>query len=187
MPKQSLSGFCNAHNLPKSSVYKFLKSEGHDTSEGLGADAIAAASAYFLDAPIEPALEPAAGMTVEVGNHRGELALPQQPSSIDLGTYRGENAALASIEPEDIERFLAAADGFMHAVDADFQHQQAVTQQKEAAARQVRSKVEQVKQASLLYQARSESLALHNRGLDAELQEGLATLGKPADTSADAG
>ena len=119
-------------------------------------------------------------MTIDVGNHRGSLALPQPPSAIDLGQYRGDNAALTSFAPEDIERFLAAADGFMQAVDADFQHQQAVTQQKEAAASKVRSKVEQVKQASLVYQLRSETLALHNRGLDAELQEGLSTLGKPA-------
>jgi hypothetical protein len=32
---------------------------------------------------------------------------------------------------------------------------------------------------------RSESLSIHNRGIDAELKEGLATLGKPAaDTAA---
>jgi hypothetical protein len=186
MPKQSLSGFCNAHKLPKSSVYKFLQAEGFSTSDGLSDDAIAAASGYFLDtATAAPTAPAAGGMTIDVGNHRGDLALPQPPSAIDLGIYRGDNAALTSFEPEDIERFLAAADGFMQAVDADFQHQQAVTQRKEAAAAQVRAKVADVKQASLLYQVRSETLALHNRGLDAELQQGLSTLGKPAvDTGA---
>jgi len=130
-----------------------------------------------------PAPAPAA-MTIDVGNHRGQLALPQQPSAIDLGAYRGENAALTSFEPTDIDRFLAAADGFMQAVDADFAHQQAVTQQKEAAASRVKAKVDQVKAAQLLYQVRSETLALHNRGIDAELVEGLSTLGKPAAAAA---
>lgn len=185
MENQSLSAFCKEHSLSKGSVHKFLKSEGFDTSAGLTPEAVQAATAYFLDITTASIAPAAGGLTIDVGNHRGELALPQPPSNIDLGAYRGENAALTSFEPEDIERFLAAADGFMEAVDADFQHQQAVTQRKEAAAKQVRSKVEQVKQASLLYQVRSETLALHNRGLDTELQEGLATLGKssPADST----
>lgn len=180
MANTSLSAFCKTHNLSKGSVHKFLRAENFDTAEGLTPDAVKAATAYFLDTT-DTTTEPAAGaMTIDVGNHRGALDLPQQPSSLDLGTYRGDNAALTSFEPEDIERFLTAADGFMQAVDADFQHQQSVTQRKEAAAAQVRAKVADVKQASLLYQVRSESLALHNRGLDAELQQGLSTLGKPA-------
>lgn len=179
MANTSLSAFCKDHNLSKGSVHKFLKTEGFDTSEGLSPEAVKAASGYFLDtAPAAPA---AGGLTIDVGNHRGSLALPQPPSTIDLGTYRGENAALTSFAPEDIDRFLDACDGFVEAVNADFQHQQAVTQRKEAAAAKVRAKVEQVKQTQMLYQVRSETLALHNRGLDAELQEGLATLGKPAE------
>ncbi len=178
MPNTSLSAFCKTHNLSKGSVHKFLKSENFDTSEGLTPNAVKAATAYFLDtAPTEPA---AGGMTIDVGNHRGALDLPPQPSSIDLGAYRGENATLTSFEPDDIERFLAACDGFVEAVNADFAHQKAVTQQKEAAAAKVKAKVDEVKQAQLVYQLRSETLSLHNRGLDAELQQGLSTLGKPA-------
>jgi len=58
MPRQSLSSFCKSHNLPKSTVYKFLQSEGYGTSDGLSADAVKAASAYFLDEVIEPAITP---------------------------------------------------------------------------------------------------------------------------------
>jgi hypothetical protein len=126
-----------------------------------------------------------APMTVYEGNHRGSLDLPKQPESLDLGELRGDEAALSSFEAEDIERFLDACDGFLGAVDADYQKQLATTQRKEQAAAKVRSKVGEVKEARLKYQMRSESLSIHNRGIDAELKEGLATLGKPAaDTAA---
>lgn len=189
MPESvSLHSFCKDHgNLPKTSVRRWLNDHNYSTSNGLSPAAVEAAIEQFcpLVAPTAPA---AGGLSINVGNHRGDLALPQPPSGIDLGTYRGENAALTSFDAEDIERFLAACDGFVDAVNSDYQHQQAVTQQKEAAASKVRSKVEQVKAASLLYQVRSETLALHNRGLDAELQAGLSTLGKPdADAPAAAG
>jgi len=101
------------------------------------------------------------------------------PAAINLADYRGENAALSSFQPEDIERFLSSCDGFLDAVEADYQHQQAITQQKAAAAQTVTAKVEQVKQASLIYQLRSEQLALHNAALDQTLQQGMAVLGKP--------
>jgi hypothetical protein len=54
MSDTSLSSFCKVHNLPKSSVYKFLQCEGYSTSDGLSPDAVTAASAYFLDAPTTP-------------------------------------------------------------------------------------------------------------------------------------
>ena len=128
--------------------------------------------------PVAPA--PAITPTVfVVGNHRGPLALPNAPASIDLGQYRGENAALSSFQPEDIDRFLASCDGFLDAVEADYAHQQVLTQHKAAAAQQVAAKVEQVKQASLVYQLRSESIAMHNATLDQALQRDMATLGKP--------
>lgn len=182
MSNLSLSAYCKGRNLPKSSVYKALKAEGFDTSEGLTSEAVQWADSYFLDAP---ATEPTAitPTVIEVGNHRGQLALPTAPASIDLGQYRGENAALSSFQPEDIERFLASCDGFLEAVDADYQHQQALTQRKAQAAQQVRAKVEQVQQASLVYQLRSEQLALHNATLDTQLQRDMSALGKPAEGS----
>ncbi|MBD2106704.1 hypothetical protein [Nodosilinea sp. FACHB-13] len=186
MANTSLHKFCKDNGIPKTSAYERCKLLDIPTRDGLSPEDQRVLLREFGKAVVvepettpEPAA-PAGGITIDVGNHRGELSLPQPPSTIDLGTYRGDNAALTSFEPEDIDRFLAACDGFVEAVDADFQHQQAVTQQKEAAAIKVRSRVEQVKQASLLYQVRSETLALHNRSLDAELQAGLSTLGKPS-------
>jgi hypothetical protein len=145
----SLSAYCKRHNLPKASVHKFLKGEEFDTSEGMGAEAIVAADAYFLDAPPPEPTPAAVTPEIVVGNHRGELALPSQPTHIDLSTYRGEHAALTSFQPEDISRFLESCDGFLDAVEADFAHQQAITQQKEQAAALVKAKVDAVKQASL--------------------------------------
>lgn len=185
MANTSLHKFCKDNGIPKTSAYDRCKLLDIPTRDGLTPDDQGVLLREFgLAAEPEPPTEPVpAALTIDVGNHRGGLSLPQPPSNIDLGTYRGENAALASFEPEDIDRFLAACDGFVEAVNADFQHQQAVTKQKEAAAAKVRSKVAEVQQASLLYRVRSETLALHNRGLDAELQEGLSTLGKPQATA----
>ena len=143
----SLSSFCKTYELSKGSVHKFLKGEGFDTSHGLTPDMVKAASAYFLHSPTEAA--PTITPEIVVGNHRSELALPSQPTHIDLPTYRGEHAALTSFQPEDISRFLESCDGFLDAVEADFAHQQAITQQKEQAAALVKAKVDAVKQASL--------------------------------------
>jgi hypothetical protein len=183
MQTTSLSAYCKGRNLPKSTVYKFLKGEGFDTSEGMTSEAIAAADAYFLDAPAAEPTAPAITPEIVVGNHRGELALPSQPSQIDLSTYRGEHAALTSFQPEDITRFLESCDLFVQATEADYQHQQAVTQQKAQHAAMVKAKVEQVQRASLAYQMRSETIALHNAALDSEIQQGMTVLGKPAAAS----
>lgn len=173
----SLGEFERRHGIHKGTVSKRAREMGFDTSAGLSSEAYEAMQREF-DVKVEFTPD---RPTVDVGNNRRSLALPQQPSTLDLGAYRGENSALTSFEPEDIDRFLAACDGFVEAVNADFAYQQAVTQQKEAAVAKVRSKVEQVKQAQLLYQVRSEALSLHNRGLDADLKEGLSTLGKPTE------
>jgi len=185
MTNTSLHKFCKDNGIPKTSAYERCKLLDIPTRGGLSPEDQRVLLREFgkaveAEVPTEPTEPAAGGMTIDIGNHRTHLDLPQQPSSIDLGQYRGENAPLTSFAPEDIDRFLDACDGFVEAVNADFQQQHAVTQQKEAAAAKVRAKVEQVKQTQMLYQVRSETLALHNRGLDAELQEGLSTLGKPA-------
>jgi hypothetical protein len=179
MQSTSLSAYCKAHNLPKASVHKFLKAEGFDTAGGMTSEAIAAADAYFLDAkPTEPTPAAITPTVIEVGNHRGQLALPSQPSQIDLSEYRG-NAPLASFEGLDIERFLEGCEAFVQAVEADYQKQVDLTQRKAATAAQVKATAEKVQRASLAYQMRSESIALHNAALDAEIQQGMTVLGKP--------
>jgi hypothetical protein len=180
MSNLSLSAYCKARNLPKSTVYKALKAEGFDTSDGLSPDAVAWADSYFLDAPLtEPTDATAITPTViEVGNHRGALALPNAPSAINLADYRGD-VALTSFEPEDVDRFLSGCDGFLEAVEADYAQQVTITQRKAAQAAAVKAKVEQVQQASLVYKLRSESLALHNAAIDAQVQRDMSVLGKP--------
>jgi hypothetical protein len=175
---QSLHSFCTQYEIPKTTVKRWLNDNGYDTSQGMSPDAVAAAKAHFRieDPQPEPAITPT---VIEVGNHRGQLALPNAPASIDLGQYRGENAALTSFQAEDIERFLISCDGFLDAVEADYQHQRAITQRKAKAAAQVKAKVEAVKEASLIYKLRSESIALHNATLDQALQRDMSTLGKP--------
>jgi hypothetical protein len=175
----SLGEFERRHGVHKGTVSKRARELGFDTACGLTAEVYDRMKAEFHVGPSPVASAPQAP-AIHAGSHRGELALPSQPVAIDLADYRGDNAALSNFDPEDIDRFLSACDGFLSAVNADYQYQQALTQQKEAAAAKVRSKVEQVKQASLLYQVRSETLSLHNRALDAELREGLSTLGKSA-------
>lgn len=44
---QSLSSFCKQHDLPKTTVRRFLVDEGFDTSNGLSREAIAAALVEF--------------------------------------------------------------------------------------------------------------------------------------------
>jgi hypothetical protein len=180
---QSLHSFCTQYDIPKTTVKRWLNDNGYDTSQGMTAEAVAAAKAHFRLADPQPEPTDATAITptvIEVGNHRGALALPNAPAAINLADYRGENAALSSFQPEDIERFLSSCDGFLDAVEADYQHQQAITQRKAAAAQAVAAKVEAVKQASLVYQLRSESLALHNAALDQALQRDMSALGKPS-------
>ena len=186
MSNLSLSAYCKARNLPKSTVYKALKVEGFDTSDGLSPDAVAWADSYFLDEPLtEPTTEPTAitPTVIEVGNHRGALALPNAPASINLADFRGD-VALTSFEPEDVDRFLSGCDGFLEAVEADYQQQVTITQRKAQQAAAVKAKVEQVQQASLVYKLRSEQLALHNSVIDAQVQRDMSVLGKPQQPAA---
>jgi hypothetical protein len=45
---QSLHGFCNAHDLSKATVHRWLKKQGYDLSNGMSPDAIDAALAQFV-------------------------------------------------------------------------------------------------------------------------------------------
>lgn len=182
---QSLHSFCTQHDIPKTTVKRWLNDNGFDTSQGMTPEAITAAKAHFRLADPQPTPTAITPTVIEVGNHRGQLALPNAPTNIDLGQYRGD-APLTSFEPEDVDRFLASCDGFLDAVEADYQHQQTITQRKAAAAQQVRAKVEQVQQASLIYKLRSEQLALHNAALDQALQRDMSALGKGQGQGTDA-
>ncbi len=178
---QSLHSFCTQHEIPKTTVKRWLNENGFDTSQGMTSEAIAAAKQHFrIDEPQPSPSAPSITPTViEVGNHRGQLALPSQPTAINLADFRGD-VALTSFEPEDVDRFLSGCDGFLEAVEADYAQQVTITQRKAQQAAAVKAKVEQVKEASLVYKLRSESLALHNAAIDAQVQRDMSVLGKPA-------
>lgn len=55
----SLHSFCTQHGLPKTTVHRLLKTEGHDLSNGLSDDAIALLKREYSiqDEPIEAVLE----------------------------------------------------------------------------------------------------------------------------------
>ena len=126
--------------------------------------------------------EPIESMAIHTGNHRSALALPETPSELNLGDYRG-NASLSSFEDDDIDRFLDACDGFLEATEADYHKQIAVTERKRERLGQVKAKVEQVKSAKERYQTRSETISLINQSLDAEIGASMQVLGKPATAS----
>jgi hypothetical protein len=183
---QSLHSFCTQYEIPKTTVKRWLNDNGYDTSQGMNPEAVAAAKAHFRIADPQPEPTDATAITptvIEVGNHRGQLALPNAPAAINLADYRGD-VALTSFEPEDVDRFLSSCDGFLEAVEADYHQQQAITQRKAQQAAAVKAKVEQVKEASLVYKLRSESLALHNAAIDAQVQRDMSVLGKPQQPAA---
>lgn len=181
----SLTKFCKDNGLAKSTVFNRCKELGIVTSNGLDATAVDQLRAEFsLVSQTEPSAT--STLTVLPGNHRGSLALPQVPSEMNLENVRGE-VPLSSLQTEDIDRFLDACDGFLEAVDTDYQNQLVVTQQKEKGVAKVKAKVEEVRTAKLRYQIRSETLSLYNRTLDNELQTNMAELSGKSSTAGTGG
>ncbi|MFG6094024.1 hypothetical protein SPB21_02175 [Leptothoe sp. ISB3NOV94-8A] len=178
----SLTKFCKDNGLAKSTVFNRCKELGIVTSNGLDVAAVNQLRTEF-SLPTQPQQSAPNTLTVLTGNHRGQLALPTVPSEINLENVRGE-VPLSSFQTEDIDRFLDACDGFLEAVDTDYQNQLAVTQQKEQGVAKVKAKVEEVRTAKLRYQIRSETLSLHNRTLDTELQTNMAELSGKSPTAA---
>jgi len=184
MPKQSLSAFCKAHDLPKSSVYKFLQSEGFATSDGLSDDAIAAASGYFLDTP-QASTEPAAtGMTIHTGNHCTALDVPGFDGlTVDLGQFRDSTALVIDDPLAVAEQFLQTADLIQGALADDI----AGREQRLARTKQAKAKVEaRAKELSLeqrLYRMQTAQLDTATTEETSALADALAqlqSLGKPA-------
>ena len=184
----SLGEFERRHGVNKGTVSKRARELGFDTSAGLTHDAYDALKiAFKIETVPQPvaAIAPAkpAPMTINAGNYRGQIELPKVPKSADLGFVRGDEASLSSFDPEDIDRFLVACDGFLDAVDQDYHQQLVITQRKEQGVQKVRAKVDEVRTAKLRYQMRSEVFSLHNRVLDTELQSGMGELGKLSTTT----
>ena len=187
MPNQSLSAFCKAHDLPKSSVYKFLQAEGFSTSDGLSDDAIAAASGYFLDAPTPAPTEPeapaAAGLTV-FGNHCTTLAVPGFDGlTVDLGQFRDSTALVIEDPLAVAEQFLQTADLIQGALAVDIaEREQRLARTKQAQAH-VATKAQQLALEQRLYRLQTAQLDQAQTNETTALADALAqlqSLGKPA-------
>ena len=188
MPNQSLSAFCKAHDLPKSSVYKFLQAEGFSTSDGLSDDAIAAASGYFLDAPTPAPTEPeapaAGGLTVFTGNHCTTLAVPGFDGlTVDLGQFRDSSAMVIADPLAAAEQFLAAANMIQGALADDIaEREQRLARTKQAQA-QVTARAQELALEQRLYRLQSAQLDSTTTDETKALADALAqlqSLGKPA-------
>ena len=188
MPNQSLSAFCKAHDLPKSSVYKFLQAEGFSTSDGLSDDAIAAASGYFLDAPTPAPTEPeapaAGGLTVFTGNHCTTLAVPGFDGlTVDLGQFRDSTALVIEDPLAVAEQFLQTADLIQGDLAVDIaEREQRLARTKQAQAH-VATKAQQLALEQRLYRLQTAQLDQAQTNETTALADALAqlqSLGKPA-------
>jgi hypothetical protein len=185
MPNQSLSAFCKAHDLPKSSVYKFLQAEGFSTSDGLSDDAIAAVSGYFLDAaPTAPEAPAAGGLTIFTGNHCTTLAVPGFDGlTVDLGQFRDSTALVIEDPLAVAEQFLQTADLIQGALAVDIaEREQRLARTKQAQA-QVATKAQQLALEQRLYRLQAAQLDAATSDETSALADALAqlqSLGKPA-------
>jgi hypothetical protein len=192
MPKQSLSAFCKAYNLPKSSVYKFLQSEGFDTSDGLSPDAVKSASAYFLDVELEPTTVPA--ITPEVVPdgfiQPGQLA-PVEKREIQLPQGFDPSAMVnffdgVAGQATDTASLVAIADLALNAVngamDEKLQAQRAELTQAEKDAQALAAKIGETKTRLQVKALESKMLAERQTAATQTAEAAFAelmSLGKP--------
>lgn len=184
MPNQSLTAFCKAYNLPKSTVHKFLKAEQFDTSDGLSADAVEAAKAYFLDAPEDAPTAPQGGaITISQGNHCQTLTVPSFGGlDIDLGQFRDSESLILEDPLAAAEQFLAAADMLQGALGADIAQREQRLQATKQAQAQVASKAQQLALEQRLYRLQAAQLDQATTEETTALADTLAqlqSLGKP--------
>ena len=168
----SLGEFERRHGIAKGTVSRKARELGFDTAQGLTPAAYAAVADHY---GVGTQQQQAMGYIVPAAE---TLTLPKQPGELALGEIGG--GQLADFQPEDIDRFLSACDGFQQAIDADWERQQQLAKRKAAAAAKVKAKVEAVRQSATLYQARSDAAAMLNQQLDSELSTGMGELGKYA-------
>lgn len=178
----SLSAYCKGRNLPKASVYKFLKREGFDTSKGMTSEAIAAADAYFLDTnPTDGITE---GLTVVVGNHCTAIETPSyQELTVDLAQFRDSEALVIADPLAVAEQFLSAADHLQSALAADLAAREARLQQTRKAQRQIEARAQQLALEQRLYRLQTAQLdqaQTEETQALAQHLEALQSLGKPA-------
>jgi multidrug efflux pump subunit AcrA (membrane-fusion protein) len=182
----SLSAFCKAHNLPKSSVYKFLKGEQFETTDGLSPEAITAALAHFAPEP-EAQEEPQATEPVVtvLGTVIPTLEAPSFNSSVALARLRGGDGAIAAYADPmaAIDQALQLFDAAESAMAADLAQRQALLQQTQNAARQMAQRAAALQAQQTEYRIKSELLGVIQSQEQANLGE---LLGKAQALTGDA-
>jgi multidrug efflux pump subunit AcrA (membrane-fusion protein) len=182
----SLSAFCKAHNLPKSSVYKFLKGEQFETTDGLSPEAITAALAHFAPEP-EAQEEPQATEPVVtvLGTVEATLEAPTFSSSVALARLRGGDGAIAAYADPmaAIDQALQLFDAAESAMAQDLAARQALLQQTQSAARQMAQRAAALQAQQTEYRIKSELLGVIQSQEQANLGE---LLSKAASLTGDA-
>ena len=177
--KKSLTSFCKENKLSKTTVYRWLKEKGYDTSEGLDQDAVSAALSEFMPSMVIDS------PGIEVGNHSTALALPDlNGHSYSLESFR--DASVAAIEIDDpmavVDQFIGHADRLIEGMSADIARRQQKLKQTKKAQEQASEKVDDLKAHAQQYRRKSREIAYLQSEQATELKESmelLQELGKP--------
>ena len=179
---QSLHGFCQQHDLPKSSVKRWLNSNGFSTSDGLSVQAIAAALGEFKPAPQQQ--PPGGAIAFHTGNHCSSIELPAYGGmAIDLGQFRDSEALIIDDPLAAAEQFLLAAVALQGALAGDIAAREQRLQATKQAHDQVASKAQQLALEQRLYRMQSAQINQQQSEQSKALADNLAALaalGKPA-------
>lgn len=121
------------------------------------------------------------------GNHRGSLATPSIPKTIDLGQFRSDLAMTETVDnPLALAaNFIAAADMVITAMDADERQMAGKIAQTRQARRAVTRKADQLKFRRQVYGVRSEILAQQQALENEGLTDGLEVLEEMGNGSGD--
>lgn len=186
---QSLHSFCTQHDIPKTTVKRWLNDNGYDTSQGMSPDAVAAAKAHFRieDLQTEPTEGITGGVSVVVGNHCTAVEPPSyQGLTVDLGQFRDSESLVIADPLAVAHQFLSAADQIQDALAADIAAREARLQQTRKAQQQIEAKAQQLALEQRLYRLQTAQLdqaqTEETQALSQHL-EALQALGKPAAAS----
>jgi hypothetical protein len=173
----SLHSFCKDRNLAKSTVHRWLKDSGFETTLGLSEEAQEAALAHFCPEP-EPQGEPEIfepEVTI-LGTVEATLEAPTFNSSVALARLRGGDGAIAAYADPmaAITQALQLFDAAESAMAQDLAQRQSLLHQTQAAARQIAQRAAALQQRETEYRIKSELLGVIQAQEQANLGEFLA-------------
>ena len=130
--------------------------------------------------PDEPATLPTTPTEIQVyaGNHRGSLPVPDMPTEVDLGAFRGDLATVETIDdPMALaNQFINGADAVMNAMAADEKQLANKIAKTRQARRAVAQKADELKRRQQVYSLRTEILANQQTAENEEFTDGLSVL-----------